>query len=669
MLILLALVSGVALVGIAGFGLWRSSSDAQRRAAWEQRQDARDATRALRAALEARAVLAHCPERDRFTIRDGAPVLDPDVHWLVPHDEELPPLARERLREARVAEFVDGDAAEAARRHDASIERARSDRSAHGHDAVLPTVLLQAAWQAHRAGCRDRCVALLAEADTELAGLAPEHLQRRPLSEALASSLLLHDTLDQPPSPDALRLLATAPDDVAAPTIARLVDSTERPDPGTARAQSEQAHIAYRRALLRDAATFVRDRSYRGSPQVLTDPTTGRAKIALWFRDASDSADGEGALVDATWLASLRGHDDAGLPPVPMRGDLVFASAQRSASNGSHVLEHTDPGAHRAPDGAPDREASHATEPPPTGDLPPEAEPVLEGIAWIVPSPPPPLPWFSRPGTLLSAAIVLLLLFSASAWATFRGVSRSNQAMRARAEFLTGVTHELKTPIASMRLIADVLHDDRDDLPDAQQQRYLAMLTGEAARLTTLIDNVLDLGQIERGERAYDLQPDCCADAVRETVRGYEALAAHHGLTLELHEGTAAAPARIDRGAIAQALRNLLENARKYAAGGARVEVHTRRSAGEFTVCVRDHGPGIAEAERERIFERFVRGARQRDGSVPGVGLGLFLSREIARRHGGELRCVVPEDGTGAVFELRVPLDGEQPGGRPEERA
>ena len=111
--------------------------------------------------------------------------------------------------------------------------------------------------------------------------------------------------------------------------------------------------------------------------------------------------------------------------------------------------------------------------------------------------------------------------------------------------------------------------------------------------------------------------------------------------------------ARVDRGAIAQALWNLLDNARKYALAGKAV-VLTQRGG---RIAVRDFGTGVPEKEREAVFAKFTRGTDQRDGSVPGLGLGLHLARAIALAHGGGLVCRAPGDGgAGSEFVLTLPL-------------
>jgi signal transduction histidine kinase len=106
-----------------------------------------------------------------------------------------------------------------------------------------------------------------------------------------------------------------------------------------------------------------------------------------------------------------------------------------------------------------------------------------------------------------------------------------------------------------------------------------------------------------------------------------------------------------DRGALQQALLNLLDNARKY--GGSRVTLYAAPADGAYVIRVRDSGPGIPPAERARVFDRFYRGQAHRDGSVPGLGLGLHIARAIALAHGGELRCEDAPDGASFSLTLR----------------
>ncbi|MCA8967011.1 MAG: HAMP domain-containing histidine kinase, partial [Planctomycetes bacterium] len=140
-------------------------------------------------------------------------------------------------------------------------------------------------------------------------------------------------------------------------------------------------------------------------------------------------------------------------------------------------------------------------------------------------------------------------------------------------------------------------------------------------------------------------------DVVRETVSLLQPLAQPGAA--EIVVATAAAPrARCDRAALVQTLVAVLDNARKYGAGP--IEVRTAGDGQRVLIEVRDHGPGVPDDERQRIFERFVRGRREQHGNTPGVGIGLYLARTIVRRLGGELVCASPQTGPGACFRFTL---------------
>ncbi len=260
--------------------------------------------------------------------------------------------------------------------------------------------------------------------------------------------------------------------------------------------------------------------------------------------------------------------------------------------------------------------------------------------------------WVSLLLFVLAGSFCLGLFF------TLRAVRREAEAARVRSEFLTGVTHELKTPLASIRLLAEMLEEGR--VPDEDKRAaYHRLLSGESARLGMLIENVLDLGRMERGERAYDLRVQPIEPTVSEAVNLFRPLAERDGLTLDVALLASDFVCRLDRGALVQALLNVLENARRYALEGGRLEVRGQATEEIYTVLIRDFGPGIPENEREAIFERFRRGAAHQDGSIAGVGLGLHLARRLLRDLGGDLRAVEPpDDQGGACFALTLPRRG-----------
>ncbi len=262
----------------------------------------------------------------------------------------------------------------------------------------------------------------------------------------------------------------------------------------------------------------------------------------------------------------------------------------------------------------------------------------------------------ARPWLLTVLLAVLAGSFGVGLAMALRALRREAQATAARSEFLTSVTHELRTPLAALRLLAEMLDEGRVTKPE-QQREYYRMLAGETVRLQALIDNVLDLGRMERGERALDLRLCELGEVVRDAVAVFAPVAARDGRTVTLRGDDRALSVRADRSGLTQAFLNVLDNARKYGEGE-RIEVAITASADLVRVAVRDFGPGVPVAERARVFERFVRGGAQASGSVPGVGLGLYLARAIALAHGGDLRCEDPQGGgRGAVFVFLLPLE------------
>ena len=280
-------------------------------------------------------------------------------------------------------------------------------------------------------------------------------------------------------------------------------------------------------------------------------------------------------------------------------------------------------------------------------------------------------PVWLRPLLLVALALGLGVAIAVAVRLQLRAAQREVALARTQSEFLTTVTHELKTPLAGIRLLGEMLAEGR---AHGREQDYYRMLAGEAERLSQLIQNVLDLGRIERGERAYDLRSHDVGELVASTLAWFTPLARQDGLVVTEVASPLPCWATIDRDAFVQALVAVLDNARKYGAGGGRIEIAVLRSEGTVLVAVRDHGLGVPEAERERVFERFVRGSAHQHGSTPGVGIGLYLARTIVRRLGGELSVASTDEtndlfgsaartgadarsGPGACFVFRLPTE------------
>lgn len=234
---------------------------------------------------------------------------------------------------------------------------------------------------------------------------------------------------------------------------------------------------------------------------------------------------------------------------------------------------------------------------------------------------------------------------------------RLAEAVRARDEFLSVASHELKTPLTSLALRLGQLarltarHPDEPVASDVLA-RATAVMERQVATLTNLVTNLLDVTRITSGRLALHLAPTPVVDAIREVVEQLDDELAAAQCPVRV-EGDVDATVSADRVRLEQVLLNLLGNAMKYAPG-APIAVRVTRTATDVAIAVEDAGPGIAPEDQERVFTRFERAVES--DHVAGLGLGLFIAREIARTHGGDL-TLISEVGKGARFTVRLPVD------------
>jgi signal transduction histidine kinase len=220
-----------------------------------------------------------------------------------------------------------------------------------------------------------------------------------------------------------------------------------------------------------------------------------------------------------------------------------------------------------------------------------------------------------------------------------------------RADFVSLVSHELRSPMAAVIGAARTLEERWRELTAEQRTAFLALIADETNRLATLIGDVLDTSRIEAGTFSYRFGDVDVAELVRDTVAGFAlhqeevAVVAHADRQLPRVNG--------DRERLRQVLQNLLENAVKYSQAGEEVAVRTWAENGRVLVAVEDAGPGIPREQHRLIFERFGR-ANVGPGK-PGTGLGLFIARSIAEAHGGRL-TVESAPGKGTTFTLELPV-------------
>ena len=192
----------------------------------------------------------------------------------------------------------------------------------------------------------------------------------------------------------------------------------------------------------------------------------------------------------------------------------------------------------------------------------------------------------------------------------------------------------------------------------AKQRSYLGIITAEAARLTRLINNVLDFARIERGEKKYNFQPCDLVQVVREAAETLRPHLEANGFRFECELPENPLVIQGDRDALAQVVVNLLSNAEKYSNSTREVALCVERQSSPLPyveVKTLDRGLGVPEGCREKIFEQFYRAHDSLSSGIQGSGLGLTLARQIARAHGGDV-VYEPREGGGSCFALRLPL-------------
>ncbi len=272
------------------------------------------------------------------------------------------------------------------------------------------------------------------------------------------------------------------------------------------------------------------------------------------------------------------------------------------------------------------------------------------------PGPPPSLADIEGPSPLLPSLVLGWLGTLAAAVAVFLVLRWSLALSERRAAFVSAVTHELRTPLTTFRMYAEMLAEGMVD--QAKRARYVTTLRREADRLGDLVENVLAYSRLE-SDRA-PLTPEVLRvqdllDRVRERL-AERSRAAGLELALELPDAVAGIRVRVDPTAAEQILFNLVDNAAKYAPSREIPRLELRAVEGSpksVALEVRDHGPGVDPREREAIFAPFAKARAHASGAKPGVGLGLALSRRLARQLGGDLRVEAADPG--ARFILTLP--------------
>jgi signal transduction histidine kinase len=257
---------------------------------------------------------------------------------------------------------------------------------------------------------------------------------------------------------------------------------------------------------------------------------------------------------------------------------------------------------------------------------------------------------------LIGGLGLAFLAMVAAAYGLHRATTREIALARRQSDFVSAVSHEFRTPLTSMRHLTDLLVS-RSITSEERKTQYYELLAHETERLHRMVESLLSFGRIEVGAYAWHLEPADTAQFVQGIVEEFRRAPEARDRVISCQIEGGVPPIQADRESLSRALWNLLENATKYSPAGGPIRVTARRQGNSVLLAVEDEGAGIPFAERERIFQKFVRGADVKQTGVRGVGIGLALVKRIVEAHGGSVR-LESEPGRGSTFTLVLPCPG-----------
>lgn len=256
-----------------------------------------------------------------------------------------------------------------------------------------------------------------------------------------------------------------------------------------------------------------------------------------------------------------------------------------------------------------------------------------------------------------SVSLLLAAFLGGLGWLGHKALKRQEELEKLRSEFVAGVSHDLRTPAASLELLVTNLAEGRVR-NEARRLEYYQAMRRDAVRLQRLVADALDFTRMDQGSIPLELDICYCPDLLEELVTEFRPRLEEVGLKLRFDSEKSPKQIYLDREAVVRAVANLLENARKYATGGKevwlRAEVCSAPRSSGFEIHVLDDGPGIDQALQEKVFKPFERGRQSDQRSVAGAGLGLALVRTTMEAHGGAVRVRNRPQG-GACFTLSFP--------------
>jgi signal transduction histidine kinase len=261
--------------------------------------------------------------------------------------------------------------------------------------------------------------------------------------------------------------------------------------------------------------------------------------------------------------------------------------------------------------------------------------------------------WRSRRNLLAAGISVLMALILTGGWFIGRTVSRELAVARLQSDFVSAVSHEFRTPLTALCQLSELLKRNRV-ASDEDRQQYYELLHNESHRLRRLVESLLDFGRLEAGKLQFRFEDLDASALVRQSAEEFASAQQAQGYRFELEMRAGHTVVHADRETLRCVLWNLFENAVKYSPGCETVWVELTKRNKQVEIAIRDRGVGVPPGERQRIFEKFVRGSAAQESRIRGTGIGLAMARQIVRAHGGDI-TVESEFGKGSTFRVLLP--------------
>jgi signal transduction histidine kinase len=234
-----------------------------------------------------------------------------------------------------------------------------------------------------------------------------------------------------------------------------------------------------------------------------------------------------------------------------------------------------------------------------------------------------------------------------------RDITAAEEGEHAKSQFMSAVSHELRTPLTSITMGIGLLAESKDILKNERERELVDILVADARRLSKLVDDLFEVARLQKGQLPLTFSKVDVAELVNEVVKPFTQQSECRGVGLLVDLPAGLPPARADAEKLAWVLSNLVGNALRYTPAGGTITISAQQHASKLYVSVADTGEGIPKDKQEAIFEPYVQVGTDRKG---GAGLGLSISRDLIRAHGGRI-WVESEPGKGSTFTFSLSID------------